>query len=182
MMPGPLPLLAAFGAAGTWAALFHVWSNSLTKGALFLSVGNIRRAAGARTIDEISGITPLTPQPAAIFVAGMFAITACPPFGPFFSVLRMLRSGVETGHSTAAGLFLGGLLFVFFGLTRLAFAIVDSRPRMVSVATVKRFPETASVIVPPLVLLGLSLWLGLGTPPILQHASDAAVQSLFSRP
>jgi hydrogenase-4 component F len=49
-------------------------------------------------------------------------------------------------------------------------------------ATVKRFPETASVIVPPLVLLGLSLWLGLGTPPILQHASDAAVQSLFPRP
>jgi len=176
---GILVVGAAFGAAGTWAALFHVWSNSLTKGALFLSAGNIRRAAGARTIDEVSGMTAVTPQSAAIFVTGIFAVTACPPFGPFFSILRVLRSGVETGHSTAAGLFLGGLLFVFFGLTRLALAIVDGRPRVVSMAAVNRFPETASFVIPPLVLLGLSLWLGLATPPILKHAWDGAVQSLF---
>jgi len=124
----------------------------------------------------------VTPRSAAIFMTGIFAITACPPFGPFFSVLRVLRSGIETGHSIAAGLFLGGLLFVFFGLTRLVFAIVDGRPRVESMATVKRFPETASVIMPPLVLLGLSLWLGLATPPILQHAWDAAIQSLFPGP
>jgi hydrogenase-4 component F len=179
---GILVIGAAFGAAGTWAALFHVWTNSLTKGALFLSAGNIRRAAGARTIDEVSGMMAVTPRSAAIFMTGIFAVTACPPFGPFFSVLRVLRSGIETGHSIAAGLFLGGLLFVFFGLTRLVFAIVDGRPRVESMATVKRFPETASVIMPPLVLLGLSLWLGLATPPILQHAWDAAVQSLFPGP
>jgi hydrogenase-4 component F len=179
---GILVIGAAFGRAGVWAALFHVWSNSLTKGALFLSAGNIRRAAGARTMDEVSGMTAVTPQSAAIFVTGMFAVTACPPFGPFFSELRVLRSGIETGHGVAVGLFLGGLLFAFFGLTRLVFAIVDGRPRVVSTATVKRFPETASVIVPPLVLLGLSLWLGLATPPILQHTWDAAVQSLFPGP
>jgi len=176
---GILVIGAAFGTAGTWAALFHVWSNSLTKGALFLSAGNIRRAAGARTIDEVSGMTAVTPQSAAIFVTGIFAVTACPPFGPFFSILRVLRSGVETGHSAVAGLFLGGLLFVFFGLTRLALAIVDGRPRVVSMAAVNRFPETAGFIMPPLVLLGLSLWLGLATPAILQHAWDGAVQSLF---
>ncbi len=176
---GILVIGASFGAAGTGAALFHVWSNSLTKGALFLSAGNIRRAAGARTMDEVRGMTSITPQSAAIFVTGMFAVTACPPFGPFFSELRVLRAGLEAGHGAAVGLLLGGLLLVFFGLTRLVFAIVDGRPRVVSTASVKRYPETASVILPPLVLLALSLWLGLATPPVLQQAWSAAVQSLF---
>ncbi|MEX2044159.1 MAG: Fe-S-binding domain-containing protein, partial [Opitutus sp.] len=90
-----------------------------------------------------------------------------------------LRAGIESGHGVAAGLLLAGLLFVFFGLTRIVFAIVDGRPRVVSTASVRRYPETASVILPPLVLLALSLWLGLATPSILHHTWDAAIQSLF---
>jgi hydrogenase-4 component F len=180
---GILVLAAAFGPTGVWAALFHVWSNSLTKGALFLSAGNIRRAAGARTVDEVSGMTSLTPQSAAIFVAGMFAVTACPPFGPFFSELRVLRAAFATGNSGAAVGFLGALLFVFFGLTRLVFAIVDGRPRVAPASGgEKRVPETLGVILPPLVLLGLSLWLGLATPGVLGEAWSAAVLQLFPAP
>src|SRR5437867_8994800 len=72
---GILSIGAALGGAGCWAALFHVWSNSLTKGALFLSAGNIRRAAGGRTTDLVRGMARLTPHSAALFVAGMFAVT-----------------------------------------------------------------------------------------------------------
>lgn len=179
---GILVIAAAFGRIGMWAALFHVWSNSLTKGALFLSAGNIRRAAGARTVDEVRGMAAVTPQSAAIFVTGMFAVTACPPFGPFFSELRVLRSGIETGHYVATGLFLTGLLFIFFGLTRLVFAIVDGRPRTASRTGEKRVRETAGVILPPLVLLGLSLWLGLATPAVLPEAWTAAVEQVFPTP
>src|SRR3954468_9781300 len=82
---GILAFGAALGKAAAFAAIFHVWGNSLTKGSLFLSAGNIRRAAGARTTDEVSGMGLLTPHSAAIFVTGMFAVTALPPFGPFFS-------------------------------------------------------------------------------------------------
>jgi hydrogenase-4 component F len=180
---GILVIGAAFGAAGTWAALFHVWSNSLTKGSLFLSAGNIRRAAGGRTIDEVSGMTAVTPQSAAIFVTGMFAVTACPPFGPFFSELRVLRAGVQTGHGPAVAMLLGGLLFVFFGMTRLVFAIVDGRPSPVAAKTgEKRLRETLGVVMPPLILLGFSLWLGLATPAVLRDAWTAAVGQLFPTP
>lgn len=175
---GILVLAASFGRAGVWAALFHVWSNSLTKGALFLSAGNIRRAAGGRTIDEVRGMSLVTPQSAAIFVAGMFAVTACPPFGPFFSELRILRAGLEEGHTLGVVGFLAGLLFVFFGLTRLVFAIVDGRPKVGRRPTAERPGETAGVILPPLVLLALSLWLGLATPQVLQDAWTAAVEQL----
>jgi hydrogenase-4 component F len=179
---GILSVGAALGAPGVAAALFHVWGNSLTKGALFLSAGNIRRSAGGRTMDEVGGMSLVTPYSAAIFVTGMFAVTALPPFGPFFSELGILRAGFAAGRLWAVTIFLGCLLFIFFGLTRVVFAIVDGRPRAAARTAGRRFPETRSVILPPLLLLGLSLWLGLATPPVLREAWAAAVTQLYPAP
>jgi hydrogenase-4 component F len=179
---GILSVGAALGGAGVWAALFHVWTNSLTKGALFLSAGNMRRAAGSSRMSDVSGMAMLTPMSARIFVVGILAVTACPPFGPFFSELRVVLVGFESGHGMAIAMFLGCLLFAFFGLTRLAFAIADGRPHAAAKSNSHRFRETAGVIVPPLVLLGFSLWLGLATPAVLRDAWTAAVQTLFPTP
>lgn len=179
---GILSIGAAFGGAGMAAALFHVWSNGLTKGALFLSAGNIRRAAGSASMDDVRGMSFLTPRSAAIFITGMFAVTACPPFGPFFSELQIVRAGLVSGHRIAIAMFLGCLLLAFFGLTRVVFGVADGRPRLASRATGKHFLETASVVAPPLALLGLSLWLGLFTPAILREAWAAAVVQLFPTP
>lgn len=179
---GILTFAAALGKIGIFAALFHVWGNSLTKGALFLSAGNLRRAAGARTMDEVRGMSLLTPHSAAIFVTGMFIVTACPPFGPFFSELLIVRTALETHHGLAIAVFLGCLLFAFFGLTRLVFAIVDGRPRPATRTTGRHFPETAGVILPPLLLLGFSLWLGVATPDVLREAWLAAVAQLYPAP
>jgi hydrogenase-4 component F len=179
---GILSFGAALGSAGVAAALFHVWTNGLTKGTLFLSAGNIRRAAGSASMDDVRGMSVLTPRSSAIFVTGMFAVTALPPFGPFFSELRIVRAGLTSGHGAATAVFLGCLLFAFFGLTRVVFGIVDGRPRTAARTNGKRFVETAGVIVPPLVLLGLSLWLGLFTPVMLREAWLAAVAQLFPIP
>jgi len=176
---GILSIGAALGKTGMIAALFHVWSNSLTKGSLFLSAGNIRRAAGSSSIESARGMSILTPRSAALFVTGMFAVTACPPFGPFFSVLQVLRAALASHHGIAAAIFLGCLLLAFLGMTRVVFAVVDGRPRQAAIANSKRFVETAGVVAPPLVLLGLSLWLGLFTPPALREAWTAAVAQLF---
>lgn len=179
---GILSIGAAFGGAGVWTALFHVWANSLTKGALFLSAGNIRRAAGSAAMDDVRGMAALTPRSVAIFVTGMFAVTACPPFGPFFSELRLVRVGFASGHGPATFMFLGCLLFAFFGITRVVFGIVDGRPKPAARVTGRRFIESAGVILPPLVLLGFSLWLGLFTPTVLQDAWTAAVNQLHPTP
>ena len=179
---GILTIGAALGGAGAWAAFYHVWGNSLTKGALFLSAGNIRRAAGARTTDEVGGMALLTPISAAIFVTGMFIVTACPPFGPFFSELRVVRAAFETHHEAAAAMFLLCLLLAFFGLTRLVFAIVDGRPRTAARGHGRRFPETTGIIVPPLILIGLALWLGVALPDVLREAWTEAVTQLYPAP
>jgi hydrogenase-4 component F len=179
---GILAIGAALGGPGVWAALFHVWTNGLTKGALFLSAGNIRRATGGRTTDEVAGVALLTPVSAGMFVMGMLAVTAFPPFGPFFSELRIVRAGIVSGQGPAIAGLLGCLLFAFFGLSRLVFAIVDGRPRSGAQAPHERFHESAAILVAPLLLLGCSLWLGLATPRPLREAWTAAASALFPAP
>jgi hydrogenase-4 component F len=179
---GILVVGAALGRAGLAAALFHVWSNSLTKGALFLSAANIHRAAGARTVDEVSGMAWRTPWSARILVAGIFAVTACPPFGPFFSELAIVKAGCAAGRYGVVAGFLGCLLFAFFGLTRLAFCLVDGRPRARARALGDRELEVPGVVIPPLVFLALSLWLGLATPEWLSRSWSAAAALLSPAP
>lgn len=179
---GILSLGAALGPAGVAAALFHCWTNSLTKGALFLSAGNIRRAAGSPSMDDVSGMSLLTPRSAAILVTGMFAVTALPPFGPFFSELQVVRAALASGHGSAAALFLASLTLAFFGMTRVVFGIVDGRPRAATREHASRFVETSGVIAPPLALLILSLWMGLGGPAALNASWTAAVAQLFPSP
>lgn len=179
---GILTIGAGLGKAGLIAALFHVWSNSITKGAMFLSAANIRRAAGSASMDQVRGMAAITPRSAAIFVAGLFAVTACPPFGPFFSELRVVRAALEAGHGIATAMFLGCLLLAFFGLTRVVFGIVDGRPHTANRSTGRRFVETAGLFLPPLALLILSLLLGLFTPQILHDAWSAAATQLYPQP
>jgi hydrogenase-4 component F len=179
---GILAVGAALGRAGIAAALFHVWTNGLTKGALFLSAGNIRRAAGAQTEDKVAGMAWRSPSSARIFVVGMLAMTACPPFGIFFSELKMIIASFQTDNMFAAIIFLGCLLFAFFGMTRLVFAIVDGRPRAAARKTSERFPELPGIIVPPLLFLALSLWLGIATPSLLREAWTAAANILLPTP
>jgi hydrogenase-4 component F len=179
---GMLALGTAFGPAGVWAAMFHVWSNSLTKGALFLGAGNLRRAAGASSLPEARGLAWLAPVSARVLVVGMFAITACPPFGPFFSELKILGAGIASGRWPAVVAFLVCLLLAFFGMSRLVFAAVDGRPSIAARRHAGDFRETAWVLAPPVALLVLSAILGLFTPGLLQDAWSSATAFLFPAP
>ena len=124
----------------------------------------------------------LTPASSRIFVTGLFAVTACPPFGPFFSELGIVRAGLENGNGWVVAAFLSCLLLAFLGMTRLVFAIVDGRPRKADRENAARWHESMGVIAPPLVLLVASLWLGLATPPILREVWADAVRILFANP
>jgi hydrogenase-4 component F len=179
---GILSIGASLGAAGVFAALFHVWANSLTKGSLFLTAGNIRRAAGSASLDAVRGMAALTPRSSMLLVAGLFAVTASPPFGPFFSELLVIRAALAQGRYVAVAVFLSCLLFAFFGLSRVVFAVVDGRPRPDTVPAGRTYVESAGSLVPPALLLALSLWLGLFTPAVLKGAWTAALVQLYPTP
>jgi hydrogenase-4 component F len=175
---GILAVGAALDTAGLAAALFHVWSNSLTKGALFLSAGNLQRAAGTRLRDQVAGMAWRTPHSARLFVVGLFAITACPPFGPFFSELGILTAAVRQNRTGVALAFVVGLLLAFLGMTRLVFGIVDGRPKSRARALGDRFRESAGLILPPMFFLLGSMLVGLMTPTVLRETWAASAAAL----
>lgn len=179
---GILSLGAALGPVGVGAALFHTWTNSLTKGALFLTSGTLRLGCGSSSLDEVRGTHALMPRTSTLFVTGLFAITACPPFGVFFSELRILAAGFATGHPVAMGILLACLLLAFLGLSRVIFGIVHGRPRNGARARRKPLREGFALLAPPIVLLALSLALGIHTPESIQQLWSAAVAQLFPAP
>jgi len=190
---GILSVGAALGPLGTAAALFHVWNNSLTKGALFLSAANLRRAVTARTVPEVSGLLRVAPISSRLAILGMFAVTACPPFGPFFSELAIVRAALQGTQAWVIPIFLACLLLAFLGMTRLVFAMTDGRPRLNSRLTTGRgksaqMPpsqsssrvEVPGVVIPPMVFLCCSLILGLAAPLALRTVWVEAVTFLFN--
>ena len=60
--------------------------------------GNIHRAFGSKSTDDVSGALRRVPAPGALFLAGFFAITGSPPFGPFLSEFTILSAAVSQGR------------------------------------------------------------------------------------
>ncbi len=179
---GVLGVGASLGPPGIAAALFHVWSNALTEGALFLAAGNIRRASAAQTRTEVAGMATAAPASSRMLVVGMLAVTMLPPFGPFFSELRVLRAALSAGQGAAVGLLLVALWLAFVGMSRLVFAIVDGRPRSAARASDRRFRERLGLLLPPMAFLVLSVWVGLATPSVISHAWRGAATLLTRQP
>jgi len=159
--------LAAFG------ALLHLINNALTKGVLFIAAANIHRAYGGKTTATVSGALRRVPASAGLFVAGFFAVTGSPPFGPFLSEFTILRSAVESGRYFVAGAFLTLLFVVFVGMAGTVLAVVQGKPREDLPQT--GFHDSLGTVGPAIGLLIAVVLLGVWVPPGLDAAlRDAA--------
>jgi hydrogenase-4 component F len=101
---GILVLGLGIGGAGCFGALLHMLNNGLTKGVLFLSAANIHRAYASKSSEEVHGALRRLPVSGALFLAGFFAVTGSPPFGPFlseFTILKVRDSLATVGPSVA---------------------------------------------------------------------------------
>jgi len=169
---GILMLGMGIGGLAAFGALLHVINNALTKGALFIAAANIHRAFGSKTTDGVSGALRRVPISAGIFVAGFFAITGSPPFGPFLSEFTILRGAVEAGRYGVAAAFLALLFVVFVGMGTTVLAVVQGKTPADMPST--GFHDSVGTVGPPLILLAAVLVLGLWLPSELETALRAA--------
>jgi hydrogenase-4 component F len=177
---GILVLGIGVGGAAAAGALFHVVNNGVTKGVLFLSAGNIHRAFGSKSTDEVAGALRRLPLSAWLFLAGFFAITGSPPFGPFLSEFAILNGTFGAGRFVVGAAFLFFLLFVFVGMGATVLRVALGRPPAGARATTYRDgPLTCAPIV---LLLGLALLFGLHPPDALRALLDDAARFLETRP
>ncbi len=162
------------GGAGVFGSMLHLINNGLAKGVLFLAAANIHRAYGTKAVAEVSGAIRRLPFTGALFLAGFFAITGSPPFGPFFSEFTILRATLSSGRYLEGGLFLLLLFVVFVGMGATVLGLVQGEPSKEVAATPYR--ESFFTVAPIAAFLGLVLVLGLWLPPdlgqVLQDAAD----------
>lgn len=177
---GILVLGIGLGGLGVFGALLHLLNNGLTKGVLFLSAGNIHRAYGAKVTDRVSGALRRLPVSGALFLAGFFAITGSPPFGPFFSELTILQAAVGDGRYGVAGLFLGLLAIIFIGMGATVLAVVQGDPPAEAAATPYR--DTFGTCAAPVVFLVGVLCLGCWLPAPIEAWLRAAAAFVEGRP
>ncbi|MDZ4183682.1 MAG: proton-conducting transporter membrane subunit [Desulfuromonadales bacterium] len=169
---GILAIGIGIGGLATFGALLHLVNNALTKGCMFLSVGNIHRAFASKKITDIHGAMRRLPISGTIFLAGFFAVTGSPPFGPFISEFTILRGIFADNHYWLAGAFLLLLAIVFIGMGSTVLGMVQGTP---DATTDPAFQDTFLLVAPPLLLLLLVLLLGLYLPPPLRRLLEDAV-------
>lgn len=162
---GIIAIGAGLGAAGTSGAFLHALNHSLIKGALFLAAGSLLALYGTRATDAVRGLSRRAPAVARLWLLGLLAIGGMPPFGAFISKFAIVRAALVQGHWIVAAAFLACVFVVFVGISGIALKMVlgaPSEPR-----ADPRAALSPAWIVPPAVLLALSLALGLYLPRIL---------------
>jgi hydrogenase-4 component F len=172
---GILVLGVGLGGTATTGAFLHLVYNGLTKGALFLSAGNIHRAFGSKQVERVRGAARVLPVSGPVFLGSFLAITGSPPFAPFFSEFAILDGAIRAGAWGPAAGYLTGLAVIFFGMGATVLRVVQGAPP--DGLQAPRLGDSWLTAGPPLALLVLVLALGLVVPAPLRAlvASAAAL-------
>src|SRR5207302_1704405 len=100
------------GAVAAFAGLLHMTVHSLTKSAIFFTVGHASQAAGTQHMDSIRGLIQTSPTIGWGLVLGSLAILGLPPFGVFTSEFMVLTTAMHE-HSWATPFLLVALVVAF---------------------------------------------------------------------
>lgn len=175
---GILAIGVGIGGLAAFGALLHLVNNALTKGCLFLAVGNIQRAFASKQISEVRGAVARVPISGGLFLAGFLAITGSPPFGLFLSEFTILRGMFQADQGVVAALMLLLLAIVFVGMGATVLGVAQGEAPQGESAYRDRF----LLVAPPAVFLGLVLLLGLFLPEPLRQLLEEAAALLEVRP
>jgi hydrogenase-4 component F len=154
------------GALATFGALLHMTVHSLTKSAIFVTVGHAAQVAGTQRIDKIRGLIRTQPSIGWGLLIGTIAISGFPPFGVFVSEFLLLIATMKT-HPWLAVPLLVGFGVAFAGVFR------HLQPMIYGAPPAGQKPVRANMI-PVMVHLALVLWLGLSIPGFLARWFDQA--------
>jgi hydrogenase-4 component F len=177
---GILVLGIGIGGAGVFGSMLHFINNGLTKGVLFLAAANIHRAYDSKRVEDVRGAIRRLPVTGALFLAGFFAITGAPPFGPFFSEFTILRAAVSSGRFWIAGLFLITLFVIFVGMSSTVFAVVQGEPD--GETSKNGYKDNFFTLAPIVVFMGLVVLLGVYLPSPLSQALTRAASFIEMKP
>ncbi len=166
----------AFGIGGplaTFGALLHMIVHSLTKSAIFITVGHATHISGTQKMAQIRGLIRTQPMVGWGLLIGTCAIAGFPPFGVFTSEFLLFTATIKSYPWLAPPLVLG-LSIAFAGLFR------NLQPMVFGEPPADQKPVVANMW-PVFIHLALVLWLGISIPTVLAQWLNQATVMLVGR-
>ena len=163
----------AFGLGGpiaTFGALLHMLMHSLTKSAIFFTVGHASQMHRTQDMDKIMGLFKGNPLVGWGLMFGVMAIVGMPPFGVFTSEFLILTATIKDAPWLTPFLLLG---------LGVAFAALFRRVQpMVSGDVPPHQKPMKAAHVPVILHMALVLMLGIYMPGFLNNWFHTAVELL----
>jgi multicomponent Na+:H+ antiporter subunit D len=140
---------------GFYGGLFHLLNHAIFKALLFMSVGALVYATGARKVSELGGLARKMPVTAVCFLVGGLAIAGFPPFNGFMSKLTVYLALAGSGLWWAVVVAVLTSILTMVALIRPAYRVFWAAPA----GDARRFDEVREVpatVWGPMVVLALA--------------------------
>jgi NADH-quinone oxidoreductase subunit L len=85
-------MMAALGAGGYVAGLFHLWTHAFFKALLFLGAGSVIHAVHSNNMSDMGGLKKHMPVTYRTMLIGALALSGIPPLAGFFSKDEILAT------------------------------------------------------------------------------------------
>jgi hydrogenase-4 component F len=168
---GLLVLGLGLGGTGVWGTVLHVLNNGLTKGLMFLTVGNIVLVTGTSHAPSMRGVLRQVPVSGVLLLAGLFAVTGSPPFGLFVSEFTILGAAIGQGHPWIGVSMVVLLAVIFVGMARTILEVLYGEPVGPAPGPREGSLRLSGPILLALVVLLLGVYLPLPLRDVLARAS-----------
>ncbi len=142
-----------------FAACLHMVVHSLTKSAIFTTVGHASHIAGTQSMEQIRGLIKTQPAVGWGLLLGVVAIAGFPPFGIFTSEFLVVSVTMKSWP------WLTPLLLIGFGVA-VAGLFRHVQPMVFGQPVAGQHQVKANML-PVLLHLLMVLWLGLSIPDVL---------------
>jgi NADH-quinone oxidoreductase subunit L len=114
-------MVAALGAGGYTAGLFHLWTHAFFKGLLFLTAGSVIHAVHSNNMSDMGGLRKKMPVTFWSFTSATLALVAIIPFAGFFSKDEILATLGQNGYTWAMWVGILGAFITAFYMGRAMF-------------------------------------------------------------
>lgn len=173
---GIITLGIATGGMASVGAFYHVIYNSMVKIVLFLAAGTIHNKYGSRDVEKVRSVLNLLPKAGWLFVLGYFAISGIPPFGIFFSELKIFDGLLYSENPWLLAILMFFLLFIFINMGKTILTMLFKQPENEKIEETKEKWEI-NHFVAIILLITLSL-ISISSPEVLQNNINEIAKSI----
>ncbi|HKX74652.1 MAG TPA: NADH-quinone oxidoreductase subunit L [Acidimicrobiia bacterium] len=114
-------MMAALGAGGYTAGLFHLWTHAFFKALLFLGAGSVIHAVHSNYMSDMGGLRKDMPVTYRTMLIGAVALAGIPPLAGFFSKDEILAHLNHEGYTAVMWLGIVAALVTAFYTFRMIF-------------------------------------------------------------